>query len=813
EMSLKKIPILNDVIDFGIIIHILRKNTVFFFSIFFLAILIAFLFIRYSQPIYQTNSILQINKEESSKLALLELTGIENQMMGGGNPITSMIEQIRSKEFLKRTLRKLPLDISYFSKGVFLDNEMYKTSPFFVEVRDWKEHLLDEKIYLNFYSQDSIELYIERNGVRQEFNFLANQWHTILGGQIYINISNFEQIKENQKQFKKDLYYFIVHSPASAYSYHMKGLNISLLSDVAQTISVSYSGNNPKKAMDIVNTICEDFLTYNIEQKQARVENMIKYIDSQIEAMYLKLSDAEKKLFDFRKQFKLSNENFKSLQSTLNLNLTGENDRNIDNIEQQYIALYNLQKRLQNRDSINAVEIMATFTKSQPQSMIMNFLNAINQLQNEKEELLLNVTENNQKIKILDRQIENQKKLLSDYILITNENLRKEKEELLKKSQKKDTSKNTVQFDELEFSRLTRLYKIHEDYYNQLIEKKAQFQIAKAGIVTQNLILEKAIEPKTPVYPVKSKILIMCIIGAFFVCLLTAAIKYLFYSQITSFMDMPLYTEVPILGIIPHSIKAKQAKGRFVIENKPDSLITESFRTIRANLDFLNKTNSKSKIIAVSSTISGEGKSFISINIAGILALSGKKTVILDMDLRKPKLHLEFDLKNEIGITNFLVNKCCLEECLKPTSIENLYLIPSGPIPPNPAELSDSQNYKDLLKELKNTYDYIIIDTPPIGIVTDAIFSYQIADFCVYVLRVDYSKRLFLNNVNHIYEAKNIRNLSLVLNGAKLLKSRYSYAIGSHAYTGYNYGYGYYNEEPKEKLSRFQKLLKKLNAK
>ncbi len=242
-----------------------------------------------------------------------------------------------------------------------------------------------------------------------------------------------------------------------------------------------------------------------------------------------------------------------------------------------------------------------------------------------------------------------------------------------------------------------------------------------------------------------------------------------------------------------------------MVDKKLNSVFTESFRTIRSNLQFISH-GAETKIITVSSTISGEGKTFVAINLAGILAVSGKKVIILDLDLRKPRIHLGFDVPNTKGVSTILIGKDSVKDCTRKASLENFHYITSGPVPPNPAELANSKQMDDLVAELEEDYDVIIIDTPPVGIVTDALSNLQRANYPIYVMKANVSKRHFIENINHLINNKNMDNLTIVLNGIDIQKRRY----GSYGSYGYGYGYGYYQEEENETKTFGRRMVDKL---
>jgi capsular exopolysaccharide synthesis family protein len=229
-------------------------------------------------------------------------------------------------------------------------------------------------------------------------------------------------------------------------------------------------------------------------------------------------------------------------------------------------------------------------------------------------------------------------------------------------------------------------------------------------------------------------------------------------------------TRVPIMGTIP---RANDSDSRLVISERPKSATAESFRIIRTNLSFF-QTKKTPFVILLTSSVSSEGKTYNALNLASILAASGKKTVLLGFDLRKPQLHNYLNIENEIGISNYLSGNISLQEIVQPTIINNLFIINAGPTPPNPAELLMGDKTKELIRELKNDFDYIIMDTPPVSLVTDALILKDEADLNLFVIRQDYSKRSFIDNVNDLYVKKGIKNLSILINDVPV-KSNYGY--------------------------------------
>lgn len=780
-MEIKKIPTLNEEFDISILLKILRKNAILYVFLLLLSIIGGFIYLRYTPPNYKSVSILQINKE-TDQTSVLNLENVY-----GNTSMQNLIELLRSKEFLKRIIGKLPLKVNYFAKGTFLDSELYKKSPFFVEYRNLRDYLNGVDISIDFKDESTYTISYRLGGNPCNYTLKTNQWNSINGAEIYVNVSQFASIKERQESLKRDSYYFRILDDDGAFNLHMRALNIRILSSSANTIEVSYTGTNAQKTSDIVNAIAEGFLVYNVEKKQERAEKILAFIEEQLVINYEELNETEREILRLKKLYNLDEDVLD--EDPL---FSKENLRKREEYQEYYNKMNTmkvLMEQLSSRDSLNIPEVMALMAESESMSMVFNFLNSIQKLQEKRENLLQYFTENNKNVKEVDKDIDNQIQLLANVLSSSLANMEEEISKINFDAEQQTLEKNEISgYDEIEFSKLLRMRSIHNELYNQLVDKKAQYLISKAGHVSQNLILEKSQVPSFPIFPIGSTVHFFSIIIALVVVVLITIIKYLLHNEINTIQDIKNYTTAPVLGTIPFNKNSKQY-SHLLVENKSTSLFTESLRSVRSNLDFLQK-NSGSKIIAISSTISGEGKTFVAINLAGVLAFSGKKVVLVDMDLRKPKVHLGFDVNNDIGMSTVLIGRNNLEECIKNSDIKGFDFITSGPLPPNPSELAMSDDFDLVLSSLKEKYDVILIDTPPIGIVSDAISSYRRADVPLYIAKAGYSKKNFINNLNYLLEEKEIPTISVILNGGNVSHSRYGYGYTMRKY-GYGYGYGY----------------------
>lgn len=359
-----------------------------------------------------------------------------------------------------------------------------------------------------------------------------------------------------------------------------------------------------------------------------------------------------------------------------------------------------------------------------------------------------------------------------------------------------------------ELLKIQRKYDLSDNIYNEFLKKRNEAEIVKASNLSDLHFIDPAkdiggglIGPKTSVNYILALFLgtlipLLFIFGIFFV-----------NNSIQNTEDISKLTQIPLIGVIG----VNKDSLNLAVFDKPKSALSEAFRTIRSSLQFLYKKQqvSGSKTLMITSSISGEGKTFCSINIATVFALSEKKTVIIGLDLRKPRLADEFNLKNQIGVVNYLIKQNSLAEIINPTQIPNLDVILSGPIPPNPSELILSDAMRDLILELKQQYDYIILDTPPVGLVSDALELAQFADVTLYIVRQNYTKKDMITLLNTRVQRGELANASIILNGYEN-KAKYGTAYG------YGYGYGAYSNgyhDEGDKLSFWKEILNKFRKK
>ncbi len=756
-------------IDWVKLRSVIRRNWIGILIILFIANFGGYLYLRYTKPLFESSSELKLDiKREASSLGLNRFSDSYNL-----DNLSGEIELINSRLFFSKVIDNIDIDVQYFTHGNILDDEKYKHTPFIVDYELKNSFFYNHPIDVDLLNERELELSYEWGNKR----FIEK----IVFGQLFEN-EHFRFTFLRTPNFNNELldepFYFVINSHEALIAYLENNITVEPLNLKAHTIRISFRDYNRHKAHDLVNAIDTLYLEYTHLQKNQANENKISYLNQQ-------MKDTEKILEQFEDYF----ENFTIDNKTVNLDQDVKKTLNYMNqIDSQR---FELRARISHIEDISEKIITEdleniNLKRQYVPDYILKDFELFDELYFEQKQLALAYKENTfafeRKTQELDIVRGNLVTGLNQYKLNLYESL------TTLNSRKKELESNLLDLPSkgTEFNKAKRYYALYEEMYLSLMQSKNEFEIARAGTVPDFKILAPATIPSDSISPKKMLVYGISIISGLIFCFLFISIHYLVSNKITGVSEIEDLSKAPVLGTLPFESSVRDRVQLFV-NNKPKSATSEAFRAIRTNIDFM-APGIKNKVISVSSTISGEGKTFVTLNLGGVIAMSRQKVVILDLDLRKPKIHRNFGEKDITkGVSTILIKKHTLQECISPTGLENLNYIPAGPIPPNPSELLLNGTFEELVNNLKETFDVIILDTPPIGLVTDAIMAMKIADLKIFVLRVDYSLRSYLQAVNRLLDVNKFKNIGLVLNG---LKSRHNHGYG-YGYS-YDYGSGYY---------------------
>ena len=763
---------------------VLKKNLWLIILFFIIIISIIWAFLRYTQPIYQAKTIIQLNTENR----VTEL--ISSNTLTRDNSLENRVEVLSSPEFIKRIIRKLPLDLSVYAKGNILDFELYKTAPFSIEYSIIDSSIINVPIHFKIKDNKNIELYYEFNG--QTIQIKEKIADTIFTQHLKLYIKPSVDMVDGE-------YYFIINDFGNLVRKYRNQLSINIINGNAGSVELSFNDANSVKCVDFLNTVIQEYKSFDVEQRTQSARSMLDFIDQQIAALDQIMNQGDIP----NSSLNLPPDTFTSVLSIKQEIKQLQTEK--EQLNDEVLNIKNALSVLEN-DSFNTSKLIVYLAQSNYYSVLSTFINEYRLLIEQYANLSTVYSQNTTAMEQILWKIHYSKNSLKEVLQTL---LDKSKYQLTianKKLQDLQHYLNSYSNNSFIASTMeaTNISQPSSKYYEQFIERRLEYTLYIAGIVSDIVVLEEPTLLSNPIYPNKTKTIVMGLFIFLMIAVITLIWKYISYTNILSIEDIEPHIKDNLVITLP-LFTGDLSNNLLVIHKYKRSLLAESFRKIKSHL-LLRDTNIP-KIIVVTSTISGEGKTFVAINLGGILALSNKKVLIIDTDLRRPKMSITFNNLNDLGLSNYLLGECNIEQCVKTTEINNLFYFPAGSLPEYPNELLTSYKMDELLENLKKYYDIIILDTPPIGLISDTTKFVLLADTTVYVFRSEYSKKEFIVNLEKLKQELNPKEIIIVLNGFndKFIKqSKY----GKYGYE-YKYDiYGYYTDN-EEKQSKTKQSMKK----
>ena len=785
-----------EAIDIKRYLSLFMSNWYWFAVALFIAVSLAYGINRYSQKIYSVSSSLLIKDDQAGGMS-----NVASSVIPGGDIFKSKQNLQNEMEILKsfslnyKVMKELTdFHVVYVNVGRrnIVESILYKSCPFKV-------------VY------DSLEL--EPKGIKVGITVLNEQKYMIdLNGKINKTFEKkfgerfseygfdftIEKRFPDKTVYSKSLsnsYYFYFTDPGYLAGLYRSKLWVAPKDKDASLVVLSVTGFVPLQEADYLNSLMDVYINYGLDFKKEIAEKTISFINGQLSKISDSLEVSAKKLENFRRKNKfinLESENAiiqKKLEDDLGEKATIE-------LQLQY---YNYLLDYLNDKDISGTIISPSILQITDQAVISHVFE-LTSLQKEKGKLGLNLEADQTVLRNLDDQIEVARNALRESVRNCIANLNRSNVEAGRRN-----SQNEEEFDKLpsiekDFVDIQRQFDLNNTIYTYLLEKRAESGIAEASTLPDNRIIDYA-ELKSLVKPNSKKNLIIALVLGLMLPGGLIVVIDIFNNRVIDKSDLVKRTKVPVIGYISHSDSLHEIP---VIE-KPSSSLSESFRSVRTAIKYYVKENEVA-VIAVSSTISSEGKTFISINLASIIAMLGKKVLLIGLDLRKPRINKVFVYEDSPGMSTYLSGNCEYEDIIKKTQIENLYYAPSGPVPPNPAELIETEQMKKFMKRAKKEYDFIIFDTPPIAIVTDALLLAEYADINLFIVRQRYTSLNTLDLIEQLRSHGELKNMAIVLNDISL-SGYYGYGIRYGNLRGYGYSYGtaYYGSNYYGRYSRNHK--------
>ncbi len=741
-------------------------------------LLIAFFYNRYTVPVYSVKASILIEEEENMSETAELIYGTD--LLSSNKSLYNEIAILKSFPFVYRTVKALDRRVTYFKEGRVEDGECYSNLPFLVQVDSLRHSSQNEDIpfYVTLLNEQSFLLEVtwdENLQIEKELPF---------GQPFSVNGTNLTLALDHLPEGEAGRFYFVINNLTKLARAYKNELAIHPYSKEASVIDISLETSVPQKEIDFLNEFTHQYTIVSLEDKNQSTFQSLSFIDKQLAETFDTLQVIEKTL-----------ENFKSNSGYSQT--SGMMERSFDKIsalESEKAALLvndkyyqAIQRYLQENRTLD--ELVAPSSLGVQDVLLNSLINQLATLQIEKNTYLIEGSAKNPYVKEVEGKIDNTKATLQESLqnVITNNQLSLNQVNQRIAAVEKEIS--ALPTTERKYITIKRLYDLNENIYNLLLQKKVEAGITQASATVDNKVIEPAYQVSAqPIKPRKTKNYIIAMV---FSVLLPSALIFIrekISATVSSKADIDKYTDLPIVGSIGQNDKGLP----LVVHQSPKSPTAESFRVLRSNLKYAVRNQGANKTFLITSMVSGEGKTFCSVNLAIALAMAGKKTLLLDSDLRKDHFMPGLELNRKCkGLSSYLVGDALLDEIIQKSPVSNLEIITSGLVPPNPAELLMEESMDVMMDVLKASYEFIIIDTSPIGLVTDAQVMIGHSDASLFIVRQRFTQRDSLKLLTEMKEQNGISNASVVFNDVKN-RSRY-------------YGYGYY-AYPQNKESVFNRI-------
>jgi len=735
------------------------------------AMVITYLYNRFTLPVYRTTSTLLI--EESKKSGL---PGTDQLLQGFGlNPgmqnLDNQILILSSWSLIGRTLDSLPFEIEYYYQGRMNKSPLYPDYP--IKVIPDEKLPRDIEFMLSYGDGNNFTIETESNlypNWKKETNF--GETVECGGGSLIVEDYRDVTFENAHKEI-----FFVIHSHEQLVESYRKRLKVEPASREATIVKLTLEGTNRIMDMDFLNKLSDNFLNYNLDKKNKEANRTIEFIDGQLVGISDSLAITESNLQQFRSKnmvMNLSAQGHVIIEQAMKL----ENEKAKLVIESNY---YDYLSEYLSIDNIGEVPV-APATMGILDPGLTKLVTDLSELQGQF--YSKSIGDKNPLQGQLAQRLANTKEALIETLNGVKQSNKLAMKENTEQIRSVNSKAAALPVTERELLGIERQFKLNDVLYTFLLEKKSEAQIQKASNTPDNEVIDIARSDRYPISPKTTLSYIIALLGGLVFPFLYITVADLINFKIRDEEDISKLTDVPVSGYIPH---CKLSTSTIVFE-EPNSHGAEAFRSLRSRMQFFIK-ETKSPIILITSSMPDEGKTFMAINLASAYSLLGKKTVLVGFDLRKPKIFSDFDITNDIGVSTWLIGRDNLDDVLNISKYDNLSIITAGPIPPNPSELISSAKTAELFISLKERFDYIIIDSPPIGSVSDTFHLASLADICLIIVRQNKTFKHMLEGTINDLKISSIKNISLVINDIGLKVNGYGY------FGKYGYGYGGYRRD------------------
>ena len=743
-------------------------------------------YLRLTTPVYNISATVLIKDEKkgggANMSSELEKMGL-NGFVSSSSNIENEIEVLKSRTLAREVVSSLGLFVTYMDEDKFPNKELYRTSPVLVSLTPQEADRLPQTMEIDMLLQPAgamdVQVKVGKKEYRKHLEKLPAVFPTDEGTvAFFANNDTLSSLRPESVTTERHITAYINRPFAVAKGY-AGSLLITPTSKATSVVTVSLKNSNTQRGKDYIDKLLEMYNINANNDKNEVAQRTGEFIDERIDIISKELGSTERDLENFKRSAGITD-----LTSEAQIALTGNAEYEKKRVENQtqINLVMDLKKYLQG----SGYEVLPANVGLQDAG-VAGAIDRYNEMVAERKRLLRTSTESNPAIVNLTTSIRAMRSNIQTTLDATLKGLEITKADLIREASRYSRRISDAPTQERQFVSIARQQEIKSGLYLMLLQKREENAIVLAAIANNAKIIDEAQADSTPISPKRMTIYLAALVFGIGIPVGVIYLIGLTKFKIEGRADVEKLTSLPVVGDIP---LADEKTGAIAVFENQNNLMSETFRNVRTNLQFMLE-NGKN-VILVTSTVSGEGKSFISANLAISLSLLGKKVVIVGLDIRKPGLNKVFNLpKKEYGITQFLTNSTVnLMDLVHHSDInKNLYILPGGTVPPNPTELLARDGLEKAVEILRKNFDYVILDTAPVGMVTDTLLIGRVADLSVYVCRADYTRKTEFTLINELAENNKLPNLCIVINGLDLQKKKYGYYYGYGKYGKY-YGYG-----------------------
>ena len=756
-------------------------------------------YLRLTTPVYNISATVLIKDEKkgggANMSSELEKMGL-NGFVSSSSNIENEIEVLKSRTLAREVVSSLGLFVTYMDEDKFPNKELYRTSPVLVSLTPQEADRLPQTMEIDMLLQPAgamdVQVKVGKKEYRKHLEKLPAVFPTDEGTvAFFANNDTLSSLRPESVTTERHITAYINRPFAVAKGY-AGSLSITPTSKATSVVTVSLKNSNTQRGKDYIDKLLEMYNINANNDKNEVAQRTAEFIDERIDIISKELGSTERDLENFKRSAGITD-----LTSEAQIALTGNAEYEKKRVENQtqINLVMDLKKYLQG----SGYEVLPANVGLQDAG-VAGAIDRYNEMVAERKRLLRTSTESNPAIVNLTTSIRAMRSNIQTTLDATLKGLEITKADLIREASRYSRRISDAPTQERQFVSIARQQEIKSGLYLMLLQKREENAIVLAAIANNAKIIDEAQADSTPISPKRMTIYLAALVFGIGIPVGVIYLIGLTKFKIEGRADVEKLTSLPVVGDIP---LADEKTGAIAVFENQNNLMSETFRNVRTNLQFMLE-NGKN-VILVTSTVSGEGKSFISANLAISLSLLGKKVVIVGLDIRKPGLNKVFNLpKKEYGITQFLTNSTVnLMDLVHHSDInKNLYILPGGTVPPNPTELLARDGLEKAVEILRKNFDYVILDTAPVGMVTDTLLIGRVADLSVYVCRADYTRKTEFTLINELAENNKLPNLCIAINGLDLQKKKYGYYYGYGKYGKYygygkHYGYGEYKIKDK----------------